>query len=210
MLDLIVKRTPELLDKDLLERVRRIDCLGGPKVDYFGSVGPFSATTLFYLKIAGDIKRIFGDVKNLMVIEIGGGCGSLCKVLHEVLDIEQYVIIDVPECIELARKHLAALDLHHVRFLTPDEVNFEACDLLISCYGFSQSSAPLQKRYLKKLFPAAARGYFMCGFYPKQYQTFSMDKNNLLKRIQKVKKEIQIYPEEPTSGNQNFLLTWSL
>ncbi len=205
----IKEKMPELLESDLLERIRKMDCLGGPHIYDFGSIGPFSATTLHYLKFAGDLKKAFGPMNELRIIEIGVGCGGLCKVLHEVFDIEHYAIIDLPESLELARKHLSALGLHHIRYFTPDEIKLEPSDLLISYQGFTESSAPLQKRYIRKLFASAARGYLLCHFFPKHFNLRSMQKKELLQSIQTRQKEVMIHPEEQSGiDEKNYVLTW--
>lgn len=195
---------PVLLEEDLLARLRKIDCVGGPFVHSFNSVGPFSPTTLMYLKIAGELKRIFGEMKDLCVIEIGGGSGGLCKVLHEVFNIKRYTIIDFKESAKLAKAHLQALGLEHVQFLTPDKLKLESCDLLISYNGFSESNVSLQKRLIKQFFSSAQRGYLNCSFYPKHYPLHALNKQQLMRKIKSQQSEIEIYSEEQNA----FILTW--
>lgn len=203
------KNFPEFLDPTLLEKVRTIDCIGSPKIHDFGSVGPFSPSTLHYLKIAADLKSQFGKLENARIIEIGGESGALCKVLHEVLDVERYVIVNLKEPLALIQKHLGKLGLKHVQYVTPDELKLEPSDLLISTHGFSESSSPLQKRYMRKLFSGAKHGFVYCRFYPKQFQLMSMKKDLLLKRAKRCCRNISLLPEDPPTGSENFILTWN-
>lgn len=200
---------PELLDPALLEKVRTIDCVGRPKIHDFGSVGPFSPSTLHYLKIAADLKSQFGKLENARIIEIGGESGALCKVLHEVFDVDHYVIVNLKEPLGLIQKHLTKLGLKHVQYVTTDELKLEPCDLLISTHGFSESSSTLQKRYMRKLFSGAKRGFIFCRFYPKQFQLMAMKKDPLIKRAKRVCGNVSLLPEDPSTGNDNFILSWS-
>ena len=209
ILNLLKKEDPEILKPKLLEKIRRIDCIGGPCVFTYEPIGPFSPTTLSYLKIATDLKKMLGPKEKLRIIEIGGGNGGLCKVLHEVLDIEQYTIIELEESLELAEKHLRALDIKRVQFMRPQDVKIEPCDLLISQNGFSESSQTLQKKYIKKLFSSAQSGYILCSFYPKYYRVQALKKQDLLKCLQKEKLKVEMHPEIPRTGKSNFVLTWT-
>lgn len=208
VIKILKERSPELLDECILEEVRRVDFLGEPKVYQFEPIGPFSPTTLLYLKMAGDIKKMFGPMERLRIVEIGGGSGGFCKVLHEVLDIEHYTIIDLPEASQLAKKFLREMGLNHVHFMTPEEINLQPYDLLISYNGFTESNRSLQRRYIKKLFPYASKGYLVCNFYPRQFRVGSYDREDLLAHIQTKQKQIQLHPEEPSTGEKNFVLTW--
>lgn len=201
-------QTPEIFDSRLLEKIRRLDCIGRPHVHNYGFAGPFSPSTLYYMKIASDLKLRFGEIDRLSVIEINGGSGGLCKVLHDIFDIDQYTIVDLGESAELSKKHLSKQGLSHVQFITPEEMKLMECDLLISYGGMTDASKSLQKRYIKHLLPGALRGYLICHFFPRHYGLKGFRKGELIERIQQVF-PIEIQPEQPPTGKENCILTWS-
>ncbi len=207
-LKLIQRDSPELLETDILENVRRLDCVGNPQVHTFEPVGPFSPTTLIYLKVAADLKNLVGSAGDLRVIEVGGGSGGLCKVLHDVLDIEHYTIVDLPESAELVKKHLQVFGLDHVHFITPTEVNLEPYDLVVSYTGFTEASSSLQKRYIRKLLPNASMGYLICNFYPRQVFAGALNKEELIQKIQAKCGMIDVASEELIPDENSCIIKW--
>jgi len=200
-------QTPELFDSHILEKIRRLDCIGCPRVHNYGFVGPFSPSTLHYLKIASDLKLRFGEIKHMSVIEINGGSGGLCKTLHDIFDIDRYTIIDTEESSGLTKKHLKMQGLSHVQCITPSEMKLLKCDLLISIGGMTEASKSLQKRYIKHLLPGAERGYLVCHFFPRHFGLKGLKKRELIERIRQTF-PIEIHPENPPTGKENCVITW--
>lgn len=207
-LGLIKERSPHLLTRNLLDRLRKIDRVGGPHLHSFQGVGTFSPETIANLKIASDLYTQFGDLKGTRVIEIGGGAGSLCKVLCEVFAIEHYTIIDLPETLEVARKQLSSLGLDRIQLMTADDLQVKESDLLISRYGFSQASSWVQRQYLSKLLSHAKKGYLVCAFYPKELQIRPIPRKKLLKKVFRMHPSAEQLAEEPRTGDNNFTLVW--
>jgi len=209
LLHWIQERMPEVLEENKLEKVRELDYLGNPHVYVFEPIGPFSASTLQYLKIAGELQSHFGDLKKVRIVEIGGGCGGLCKILCDLFDVEQYSIIDFPESLELCKKHLQALGMEGVQFIPLDEVKSQRCDLLISQYHFSGANGLIQKKLMKKLFPRASYGYLVCNFYPRHFRIRPLAKEQLFKKIKRLHQNVEILPEEPQTGKENCVVLWA-
>ncbi|NGX39122.1 MAG: hypothetical protein KR126chlam1_00442 [Chlamydiae bacterium] len=202
------ERTPEYLKASVLARVRRIDEIGDPVVYPYAGVGTISPNVLHALKVGSDLKCHFGEQKRLRVIEIGGGSGTLCATLHDLFDIECYTIVGQPETLAMAKRQLQELGIHHVMFLTSKELKSVPCDLLLSHYGFTESSRSLQKMYMKKLFPHAKQGYLVCNFYPRHFRVKPMKKRDLLKRVKAIHSQCEVFAEEPQMGQSNFTLIW--
>ena len=68
-------------------------------------VTSFSIKMFFYNKY---IEKNFSDPNNINILEIGGGCGGICQKLFssEKLDVNKYVLIELPEIIPLAYWYL--------------------------------------------------------------------------------------------------------
>lgn len=208
LLAFIKERAPEFLEKAVIEKVSNLDQVGGAQVHTFEAVGSLSPSTVHYLKIAADLKKQFSDQKDLRIIEIGGGSGGLCKVMHDLFAISHYTIVDLPETLELIKKHLDVLGIKNVEYLTPDQLKTQSCDLLVSIYSFTESNVALQNRYIKKLFPFAKHGYFTCDFFPNHFLVKPLRKERLLEKIQHLHKDCLKLPEEPETGKDNFRLIW--
>lgn len=200
-------RFPEVLKKDVIEKVREVDCVGGPHVYCYGSYGPFSPSTLLNMKIAGELIHHFGEMENLSIVEIGGN-GSLCKVLHEILDVEHYTIVNLEEEGRLTRRYLEKLGLSHVQCMAPQEVRCSECDLLLSYGTFSESCMKLQKKYIKNLIPYAQRGYLVGGKIPKRFGVRTLKPRFLFERVRRVCPSVEVLHEHPEMGKHDFVLVW--
>lgn len=81
-LELIRARYPDLLSH--MEQFRQNDDLGSPITASFDTIGSISPTTLMYMKILGELRKEFGDLENMRIIEIGGGYGGQCKIISDL------------------------------------------------------------------------------------------------------------------------------
>ena len=66
----------------LFHRFRENDRLGSPLTCDYDACGRFSPTTLRYAKVYSDLMRLFRDLDGQRIIEIGGGYGGQCFVIH--------------------------------------------------------------------------------------------------------------------------------
>ena len=140
-----------VLTEDLLYHIKYNDSLGNATLfdyDFFGKISP---STLRYVKNSLDIVNHFDcdDIKN--IVEIGGGYGGLCKILHDFMDIESYTIVDIMEPLMLSKKYLMECGLY-VNTITPNGItSLSNIDLVISNYAFSELSVPLQQDYIDNI-----------------------------------------------------------
>ena len=208
-LEIIQKQTEDLLSSQNLEKFRKNDLIGSPKMFVFEPWGLFSPSTLRYIKVASDLRRNFGNLEGMRVVEIGGGYGGQCKILSDLFHFSSYTIVDISASLELAKKYLTLSGLSQITYLTPEQLPNECnCDLVISNYGFTESTARLQKQYLDKIFCHAKRGYVTCNFFPKHFRVRPLEKEMLLKKIESIRKNHEILQEEPLTGRDNFILVW--
>lgn len=205
-LDVIKNKYPDLLP--YMGVFRTNDTIGNPIV-YSYDVGYFSPTTFRYIKTAGDIKKQFGDLSGMKIIEIGGGYGAQCKILMDLFCIKEYVIVDLPETIALTKKYLSYYGIKNVRFLTPEQLGQESCDLVISNFTFSECNGKVQDYYFDKIIKNSLHGYMCMNFmnlpfkYPshKLLEVFTMLGDAGMKR--------RVWPEDPQSGGRNLIIVWN-
>lgn len=203
----ILSKYPFLLDK--LEQFRKNDSFGNPKVFNYPFVGFFSPSTLRYVKVAGDLKKHFGDLNEYNVIEIGGDYGGQYKILSDIFQFNSYTIVDLPECLELAKKCLEKQGLYGVKYITPDKISdLGQYDLVISNYSFTEFTRNYQKRFLQKIFKKSKNGYLTCNFYPKHFGVKSIPKDELVHSLSSLGLNLEELPEEPPTGKDNFILIW--
>ncbi len=204
-LNFIQKEYPDLLPH--FAAFRQNDQLGNPITHKFGRLAPLSATNLRYIKIAGDIKKSFGDLSGKRVIEIGGGYGGQCKVLSDLFAFKEYVIVDLPEVLELARTYLKKLNVPHVTFRTLEELSQDTrYDLIISNYAFTECCRNIQEGYLQKALLKAECGYLICNSPPADSLPAPYTQSELLSILSPLKPHV--LPETPQSADHNFLLVW--
>lgn len=199
---------PQLLRTEEIEKFRLQDNIGNPTTYTFETIGEFSPSTLFAIKVAHDLEKHFGSLNHFKVVEIGAHHGTQCKILKDLFPDVEYTIVDLPEALELSKKVLETLGISSVRFLTPNQLVPEQVDLVLSNYAFTESNARLQQRYFTHLFRQAKRGYLTCNFFPKHFRVKPWKKEELLKKFDKTLARIELLPEIPQTGQENFVLIW--
>lgn len=161
--------------KKFHQALQQIDNIGNPNKTIYTDFGLISPSTLQNIKIAGDIQKQFGDLSNLNILEIGGGCGALCAVLSITSGFNSYTIVNSPESNELARKFLDLLGIEKVIFIDKNSLSSQLkCDLLISNCTFSESDSEEQHRYMKYLITGTSNGYMRVNSISVDYQIESL------------------------------------
>ncbi len=215
-LEIIREEYPDLLEK--CDDFRVNDSLGNPQTYTYESIGTFSPTTLRYIKTAGDIQYQFGDLKNLHIVEIGGGYGGLCRILARLCGFASYTLIDLPNCNRLSKKYLDKLGVKNVRYIDSDtitsshksneahdlnKIDLSKVDLIISNYAFSTLPRTEQDAYISKVVCLAPRGYITWNHSDK-----SMSPDEFITYLFKNKRSGEILPELPRTHQNNQLITW--
>lgn len=198
-----------MLVPNVLERFRANDLLGFPRCYIFEGFGAFSPTTLRYIKIACELKKHFGSLDGMRIVQIGGGYGGQCKILSDLFHFKSYTMIDHRESLALAKKYLDELRIPAVEYVSLDEIPEKiSCDLVISDFSFTESSASLQKMILARILSNSKRGYLICNLIPKHYRVRPLAKEALLKEVKKKKPSYQLLAESPLTGKDHFILAW--
>lgn len=120
--------------------------------------------TLMYIKILGDLEKYFGNLNELKIVEIGGGYGGQCKIIKDLYDKSSYVLVDLPDIIELQKKYLDCFNIGNVEFIGGTELSDTIeCDLVISNYAYSEFDDEVQNNYYNNIVKNARMGYMICN-----------------------------------------------
>jgi len=113
--------------------------------------------------------------KRLRVLEIGAGYGAVANQLHQILDIEKYTIVDLPESLYISNYYLgesigreASFSVqekvdHGLEFAMPNQLNLidGEFDLIINTISFGEMDLKMVKEYLNFIQKSLSKqGYF--------------------------------------------------
>jgi hypothetical protein len=202
-LEIALCQTPDF--RYYLDLFRENDRIGSPRVHEYGEFGVFSPTTFRYMKVASDLKKHFGTLNNMRIVEIGGGYGGQCLVLSKIFSLGSYTIVDLPGPLELAKKYLESHGITNVHYVSADEVsNMAPYDLFLSNYALTECKKEFQDEYLEKVLRAGARGYLTCNYWNSETYT----KAELLEKLGKMFPSVSDIPEEPLTCPGNYIIVW--
>ena len=183
------------------------DEIGSPKKYYYDELKTkISPTTLRYIKVASDIKKIFKD-KITNIVEIGCGYGGQYLILDQVMKINQYILMDLYDVKKLIEKYLENHLLnssYETKTINQLQSN-KQFDLVISNYAFSELSTQTQISYIKKILLNSKNGYLTMNS-GKKNSTFK--KHLLIEEIKNYIKDIKILKEEPNTNEENYIIIW--
>lgn len=211
----LLRYAPEFLEE--MQRIKVNDQIGDPHTFTYGKHGAFSPTSLRYARIAAQLKRGFGSLEKLRVLEIGAGYGGLSTIIHTLLSPQSYTLVDLPEPLELSSTYLKKQKIENVHFLDLEKPPKEA-DLVISYLFFSECDRSIQKIYIDKVLARAKAGFLICApghwkeipYTEKEHRRVKpLSKDELIKRLASCGIEVKCVKEEPASGKDHFILYWS-
>jgi putative sugar O-methyltransferase len=204
-LNILQKRNDGLLDSAIFNVLKQ-DEVGNPiKYRYEGMHLPLSPTTLRYVKVASDLKGMFG-CSLAHVAEIGCGYGGQAFVNDQLLSYKHSTLFDLPIVNQLIQKYLNSLLLNgSFAVKTINEISSLECDLVISNYAFSELPAIVQRTYLRKLLSHSPKGYL----------TMNSGTGNIrssgklsLSELRDLLPQFEVFQEEPCTSQNNFILAW--
>jgi putative sugar O-methyltransferase len=185
------------------------DEIGNPQKYFYSELNKtISPTTLRYIKIAGDIKKIFKDQVIKNIVEIGCGYGGQYLILDKIVKIDKYLLIDLHEVTKLIEKYLECHLLKSTyETKTINRISYDkSYDLVISNYAFSELPVETQLICIKKILLKSKNGYMLMN---SGLENSNFKKNHLsLEQIKNYIPEIKILPEEPDSYSNNYVIVW--
>ncbi len=146
------------------------DIYGSPlKFDYYNQLNDIqninthtiSPSTLRYvcfgLQIYNYIKKL--GKNDISIIEVGGGYGGQCKVLHDICEqfnitIKKYTLIDLESLSKLQHKYLNKLNIKNIVTLSNNDcINKldDTYDLFISNYALGEFTTNVQNFYIENV-----------------------------------------------------------
>lgn len=204
-LEEIKKQTPEFLSK--IDQFKDNDIIGNADIREY-EIGNISPSTLRYVKVASDLKKLFGDNIGNTIAEVGIGYGGQLLVSDKVFNFTEYHLFDLPPVLSLASKYLENHILNgsykpYTINQHPGTINY---DFVISNYAFSELPSLLQRTYIKKIFSKSEKGYLIMNSGTKQ-SAFRKDKLSL-KELKELLPPFEILPEVPSSHPANYTIVW--
>ena len=204
----IIKRDSNLLNN--IDKFLINDEIGNPLKYYYDDLKKkISPSTLRYIKVVSDIRKIFkGEIHN--IVEIGCGYGGQFLILDQVMKINNYTLMDLYSVNKLIEKYLE----HHLlnssyETKTINQLkNNKKFDLVISNYAFSELPPLVQIKYIKKVLLNSKNGYLTMN---------SGKENNVFKEhlsLEEIKKyikdikDIKILDGEPYSSQGIYIIVW--
>lgn len=134
------------------------DKYGNPERHEYASVGLVSPTTLRYVKVAAELRELFGDLPGCDIVEIGGGYGGQARIIKALHPTVNYTIVDLFEACLLARKYLFQYR-SDCTFVDDTEDVLLAPHLVISNYALTECAPTVLTRYVDYIVRRSARGY---------------------------------------------------
>ena len=188
-----------------MDKFKKNDIYGEPRLSNYAKTGEISPSTLRYIKVLADLKSIFGNLNGKKIIEIGGGYGGQCFVSSQVFDFSEYSIVDLDDPLLLTDRYLNTLDTSH-RLININEVEKldETFDLVISNYAYSEVDKELQDLYWNKIIKNSRNGYFTLNFISHIFQIDSYSLDELILKF--FEKSPKLFEEEPKTFEKNIIL----
>jgi putative sugar O-methyltransferase len=205
-LEIIRSDSPALIER--INDFKENDLEGGATVSMYDDIGSISPSTLRYLKVASDLKTLFGEVIEGNIAEVGVGYGGQLLISDKIFKFKEYHLFDLPPVLELTSRYLECHILNNsYRLFTLNQHNGEInYDLVVSNYAFSELPSKLQIRYIKKIFSKSKRGYLtMNSGLPSS--AFQQDKLTFAE-LEKLLPHFEVMAERPLTHPGNYIIFW--
>ncbi len=202
--------------KETLKKIdifQRLDGkIGDPIMADVEGLGKFSGTTLRYIIIADQIKKLFQLPDKAVIVEIGAGFGGQCFVLSQLQSISKYYIYDLPEVEKLIEKVSEVMGVKGVQCMPlEDNIPEEHVDLLVSNYAFSECDRETQLEYFNRVMKKAERGYVIYNqTAAKFYGLDSLSPAEFVSLLTSHGMRPQIYNEPVPTFAGNLLIVWGI
>jgi putative sugar O-methyltransferase len=209
------KKYLELINKtrkhsvDEINQFKINDIFGSPRKFHYQNLGCISPTTLRYIHVATDIHSRFEMSQIKRIVEIGAGYGGQISILDsmDVKKINKYFVFDLPNVQTLIKQYLSHIRQIEVNYLNIEVFRKREFDLVISNYAFSELPLELQKKYLEKVLLSSKNGYLLMN--SGAHNTTGRSEGKLTIDYLKSRiSQIEVYPENPLTGPDNYLIIW--
>lgn len=155
-----------------------------------------SPTTLQYVYVLARLIELCGSLDRKKIVEIGGGYGGQCKIIHDCFIPHSYDIVDLVGVDKLQQKYLMKFGIEVLTWpgCWPRDYLY---DLVISNYALSEVTEPTQTKYVRDILLNCSHGYLTC--------------NGPIHAMQEIKDKFptfKISPDIEGERKENFIITW--
>jgi putative sugar O-methyltransferase len=193
------------------EQAKSLSRIGNPRVFSYDGFGQVSPTILRYMATAAEINHLFEFKESSVVTEVGIGYGGQLAMLSSLINISEYKAYDLPCVQDLSKKFLkdSGCLKYSDSLSSMDIYNLDShpSDLFISNYAFSELPINVQTEYLLKIASHSKYGYMMMNSGLLNRTGRSSGKISI-ELIRNIIPNIQLFPESPLTGPDNYLITW--
>lgn len=192
-----------------IEVLHRIDSIGNPITFEYPGVGLFSPALLKTMKVAGDIQKQFPHIQTMHIVEIGGGCEGLCKILSQASGFASYTIVESQDSCELTRRYLEILQVQNVRVVSERQLaELPPCDLVISHAAYARMDKKQQQRFFNEMLSRAANGYIVMSPPSRLDKPTTLLPDKVMAQLYQAGKKGSLDREEPLLDTKNEVLMW--
>jgi hypothetical protein len=166
-LSMILNKYGDTILKEKLDLFKRNDIYGSPTIINYGEYGDVCPFTFLYILQGLNAINKFQTNKFDKIVEIGAGFGSLCIMMDSLCEYKEYVIVDLPEVIELDKKYLSNFPeiYKKVTFIPCNELSdIQDADLCISIAAISECDVETQLYYFDKVIKYTKYTYLGCNY----------------------------------------------
>jgi putative sugar O-methyltransferase len=199
------------LDPSVLKNYKNFinnDFVGMPYRYSIPNIGLFSPTTIRYIAVLVELRKIFGENFGGHIVEIGVGYGGQYLVMEQTQKIQSYSMYDLPSVQNLTEKYLKQKTTTNKVVMRnfQDETNI-CFDLVISNYAFSELPKPIQVEYVEKVLSKAKKGYMIMNSGRTNDTGRSTGKLSL-DELKVLLPPFEILEEIPNSSPDNYVIAW--
>ena len=198
----LIAQDPEVLGA--IESFKANDEYGSPRMYSYPGVGKISPTTLRYVKVLVDLRRLFQSLDGFAICEIGVGYGGQCRVINALHRPASYRLVDIQPALGLAQRYLDNYVIPSVlEYQTMNQLREDSYDLVISNYAFTELPRTIQEVYLRKVILRSKRGYITYNeITPPAFRSLKVDE------LTAIIPGTRILKEEPLSHPRNCIIVW--
>jgi len=161
-LNMILTKFGDSILKEKLSLFKRNDIYGSPVILNYGEYGDMCPFTFLYVLQGLNAINKFKTNKFDKIVEIGAGYGALCIIMDSLCEYNEYVIIDLPDVVELNKKYLKNFPeiYKKVTFIPCNKLTeILDVDLFLSIAAISECNTETQLEYFNKVIKNANFAY---------------------------------------------------
>jgi putative sugar O-methyltransferase len=148
---------------------------------------------------------LYNSISNLLsydtIVEVGGGYGDMCAIIHKLGFEGKYYIFDFPEILKLQKYYLDRLGYSYVKYVTDINDLPHNVDFVVGTWSFSEIPLELRNELLDHLWKAR---HWLISY---QNEIFGVNNNDyFIEKFQEKDYAIEEIEYMPFDGGNNYLI----